>query len=142
MTIIISLGIASTSPYSFNTGKEYSWNSLTWIGAGEIIIQISSGSASVFDLIVAEPTAPVSFVVTAGDNQAVAGNTQIPIPLSATGVDQYGNGVWPCNVTYVAPSSGASGIFPSGTKNKIGKKMKFGTSATVNSLFQWKSLLW
>jgi N-acetylneuraminic acid mutarotase len=76
------------------------------------ILDYAPSSSSVPFTVTA--AAPASIVVASGSSQSVLAGSAFAAPLVATVTDKYGDPVAGVNVTFSAPSSGASASFPGG----------------------------
>jgi hypothetical protein len=95
-----SNGQASSGVFSANTV------------AGSYQVQVTSGSLTGVQFnLTNDPDAPAALVIVSGDNQNTTVNTAFGSPLVVEVRDQYGNPVPNVNVTFTAPSSGASALF-------------------------------
>jgi len=80
--------------------------------AGSYQVQVTSGSLTGVQFsLTNNPAAPAALQIVSGNNQNTTVNTTFGSPLVVEVRDQYGNPVPNVNVTFTAPSSGASALF-------------------------------
>jgi len=103
-SVVIPTGSSSVSFYYGDTKA-----------GSPIITAASSGLTSATQTEIITAATPSSIVIVSGSPQSTTVNTNFTYPLVVQVTDQYGNLVPGAQVTFTAPSSGASGTF-SGSK--------------------------
>jgi hypothetical protein len=108
-------GTAGTTDASGQVSKAITANTVA--GTYTITAAASGGSnpTTSFVNLTNTPGVPAFLAATTGSNQSAVVNTPFATNLLATLTDQFGNRIPGVTITFTAPGSGASAVFPGGT---------------------------